>query len=168
MICENKWDYGMYVNHLSKLLHMHMQYNLADTGITGAQSRFIMYINANSQNGEMIPQRQIEDEFSIRRSSVASMLSVLEKKGYVVRCDDVRDARCKRVALTEAGKALADSINGNKDNMESILVKGMTEEEKKEFVRLMKIATNNVLKSFGDNMPFTLAELNPLNDMEGE
>jgi len=46
-------------------------------------------------------QKDIENKFSIRRSTVSGILQLMEKKGYVKREGVVYDARLKKLTLTE-------------------------------------------------------------------
>ena len=51
-------------------------------------------------------QKELETAFSIGRSSVTNILSLMEKKGYLVRQSVKRDARLKKLVLTPAGERL--------------------------------------------------------------
>lgn len=46
-------------------------------------------------------QKDIENKFSIRRSTVSGILQLMEKKGYVKREGVAYDARLKKLTLTE-------------------------------------------------------------------
>ena len=50
---------------------------------------------------EPVYQRDIEREFSITRSTVTNILQLMERKGYIERQSVPRDARLKRLVLTE-------------------------------------------------------------------
>ncbi len=51
-------------------------------GLTGIQSFFLKCIYDNAENGDVF-QKDLEKMFDIRRSSVSTMISCVEKKGYI-------------------------------------------------------------------------------------
>lgn len=69
--------------------------------LTHSQYAIISYVYDN--NNREVFQRDIEEEFGIRRSSVSAMLSNLEDKGYIVRSSVTQDARLKKITVTDKG-----------------------------------------------------------------
>ncbi len=88
-------------------------------------------------------QRDLQEAFSIRRSSVTGILQLMEKKGLVIRSSVENDARLKKITLTPEAIALHESVmNGIRKTEESIS-KGLTAEEKQTFLRICgKIRAN--------------------------
>lgn len=70
--------------------------------LTGIQAFFLKYLYDNSSNRDIF-QRDLEKIFDIRRSSVSTMISSLEKKGYIRRESIPADKRINKIVLTEAG-----------------------------------------------------------------
>lgn len=107
------------------------QYN-----ITSIQARIIGFIHRESDKRNIF-QRDIEEEFDIRRSSVTSVLQLMEKNGYIIRESVCEDARLKKLVLTEKGseiqKRVCDSIN----NFEEILRAELSEDEIDTFINLI-------------------------------
>ena len=68
-------------------------------GLTSIQSRIIRFLYLESQKRDVY-QKDIEEEFNIRRSSVTSVLQLLEKKGYIKRVSVKDDKRLKKIILT--------------------------------------------------------------------
>ena len=65
---------------------------------TNKNSWIISYLAENTDKD--IFQRDIEDKFSLRRSTVSTMLTLMEKKGYIERQSVDYDARLKKIVLT--------------------------------------------------------------------
>ena len=57
-----------------------------------------------------ISQRDIEQWFNIRRSSVTAMLQGMEQDGFITRCAVEKDARLKRLVATDKGRACHEQI----------------------------------------------------------
>ena len=112
---------GRYINHLSKTFRY-------------------------TTNAMMMKQRDLEDDFGVKRSSVASILGNLEKSGYIARSVCEEDARIKRITLTEKGLRTSKQMYDNICRLEQYLSNGMTPHEREEFIRLMKLAIENLEK----------------------
>ena len=61
-------------------------------------------VRAN-RNGRDVYQRDIEQWFNIRRSSVTALLQGMEQDGFITRCAVEKDARLKRLVATDKGRA---------------------------------------------------------------
>ncbi|MDR3593372.1 MarR family transcriptional regulator [Clostridium sp.] len=118
---------GKKINILAKRIHRRIDKEVAQYGITGVQGRILGFIYCNSQNRDIF-QKDIEEELDIRRSSVTSVLQLMEKNGYIKRISVSKDARLKKIILTEKGlevqrnvyefiigfeKSLRDELNEN-------------------------------------------------------
>lgn len=112
------------------------QYN-----ITSIQARIIGFIHRESDKRNIF-QRDIEEEFDIRRSSVTSVLQLMEKNGYIIRESVCEDARLKKLVLTEKGseiqKRVCDSIN----NFEKTLRAELRDDEMDIFTNLIHRLSN--------------------------
>lgn len=111
---------------------------------TGKNGWIIGFIAENSDKD--IFQRDIEEKFSIRRSTVSSMLQLMEKKGFVVRESVSYDARLKKLTLTPKAWEMQKKMLEGLDGMEKRLRSGLTEEEVEQFFRLIEKIRNNAEK----------------------
>ncbi len=67
--------------------------------LTGTQKLFLHYIWIHRH--EDVFQRDLEQEFSIRRATATGILQLMEKNGYIIRTTSERDARLKKITLTD-------------------------------------------------------------------
>ena len=72
---------------------------------TGVQGWIIGYLYEN--RGKEVFQRDIQAQFSIRRSTVTGILQLMEKNGLITRSSVERDARLKKLELTPPGHPAA-------------------------------------------------------------
>ena len=79
----------------------------------------------------------IEEEFNIRRSSVTSVLQLLEKKGYIKRVSVKDDKRLKKIILTGTGKLIQEKVHSLIQEGEQKLKDELTEEELKIFMDIL-------------------------------
>ncbi len=83
-------------NNISRLLDQ----LTAGYELTGKQGRILGYL-AHHQD-QAIYQRDLENLFGIRRSTVSSLIDHLEKNGFLTR-EEGQDGRMKRLVLTSKG-----------------------------------------------------------------
>ncbi|MDY4078873.1 MAG: MarR family transcriptional regulator [Clostridium sp.] len=108
----------------------------AEYGLTSIQSRMIRYLYLESEKRD-IYQKDIEEEFNIRRSSVTSVLQLLEKKGYIERISVKGDKRLKKIVLTGSGKLIQEKVHSLIQEGEQKLKDELTEEELKMFMDIL-------------------------------
>lgn len=85
---------------------------VAPEDLTGMQGRIIgcIYDKTNIE-GKDIYQRDIEEIFSIRRSTATVMLQTLEKKGYIIKTGVKHDARLKKITLTPKAVEMQEMLD---------------------------------------------------------
>lgn len=100
-----------------------------------AQYKFLKYLyNAPKDSVRVV---DLETYYSMTHPAVIDILKVLEKKGYTQRIVNPEDARSKIVVLTEKAYAEQKELEGLGDIMEEAVTKNLTDNEKKEMIRLL-------------------------------
>lgn len=97
--------------------------------LTGARGMVLGFIARRTSEGVPVYQRDIEQRFNIRRSSVTALLKAMEQNGYITRTSVERDARLKSLALTKKGQACHQSIRTCIDDFETALRKDIPPEQ---------------------------------------
>lgn len=146
---EREEHIGKYVNRLSKDIRYSINGYLLEKGytMTGEQCRILGYIKFCNDSGSCVYQKDIENDFGIKRSSVASILANMEKGGYIIREVDKSDARIKKVLLTDEGQKLQTEIGLTIGMIEEIITRNMSDKEKSELIRLTQLAISNIESS---------------------
>lgn len=117
--------------NLSCIWHRVIEKQMADLGMTSIQSRMIGYLYFQSRRQRKVFQGQLEEEFKIRKSSVTSVIQILEKKGLVRRTGVPGDARKKELVLTEQGIAVQETVIERLERLEELVNQVLTEEERR-------------------------------------
>lgn len=89
-------------------------------------------------------QRDLEKEFRISRATATNTLQVMEREGLIVRKAQDRDARLKRIQMTEEALRGHIRIEAHMEMMEKCITEGMTEEEGRQLSRLLGMAMKNL------------------------
>ena len=100
---------GKEITIFANRIHRSISKEAAQYGVTGVQSRIIGFIYHKSDKKDIF-QRDIEEELDIRRSSVTSVLQLMEKNGYIKRVSVSVDARLKKIILTEKGLEIQKNV----------------------------------------------------------
>lgn len=97
-----------------------------------------------SYNGKYICQKDMEDWYTVRRSTMSQALSLLEKKGYISRSVSAEDARRKLLTITEKGEAVQKQLMALVREEEKTFLAGVSEEEYACFWRVLDQVQKNV------------------------
>ena len=125
-----KQDYSEYVGHsvhrIARELRILHNENLEKKGITFSQFRVLRAL----WKEDGLTQKEIQERLDIKPSSVTGLIDLLVKKGLVSRRPDERDARLNRVFVTHEGEDLKRDSWEIHEQLEAILTRGFSKEEK--------------------------------------
>lgn len=99
-----------------------------DLGLTPMQKYVLHYILFCSHSRDVY-QKDVEREFGIRRPTASGILQIIEKKGFITRESEERDARLKRLVPTEKAEELKPKILDHIRGMNEKLIAGISEDE---------------------------------------
>jgi len=110
--------------------------------VTGNNGWIIGYL-ADHQ-GQDIYQRDIEDHFTITRSTTSKVLSLMEQKGLIQKQAVAQDARLKRIVLTPKAWAVREIMLEDGNQLEETLVRGFQAEEKSALLAYLRRMKENI------------------------
>ncbi len=114
--------------------------NLSKYNISVSQLRILAYL---SRKEGPVFQRELEEEFGIRRSSITELLQNMEKSGYLKRENSPQDGRIKTLFLTPEGQKLDRELKMYLHNLEKMMMEGIPPEEKQVFQKtILKMIEN--------------------------
>ncbi len=114
-------------------------------GVSGVQGRIIGYVRCESKNRDVF-QKDIEEHFELRGSSVTSTLQNLEKMDFIVRESIPTDQRLKRIVLTKKALDIHNQITKNIEQVEKEAFSSINKEEEQLLSDLLKRILNNIEK----------------------
>jgi DNA-binding MarR family transcriptional regulator len=143
---DGKYLIGHEVKILSNLISRRVGNSkvIAETGmLTGTHGYMIGHIYNNSSNGDIF-QRDLEEAFSIRRSTATGILQLMEKNGLIIREAVAYDARLKKLILTPKAVAIHEAVIEEFDRIEAELAEGLTQEELDIFFHVVNRMKRNI------------------------
>jgi len=109
---------------------------------TPTQMQIVEYILEHPN--ENIYQKDLEDILNLRRATVSGVLQTMEKNHLIERVIDTEDSRVKKIILNEDAKKLFESYEKRIEEIESVVIKDLTEEELLQFLSVIKKMQNNL------------------------
>lgn len=89
-------------------------------------------------------QRDIEKEFRISGATATNTLQVMEKNGLIVRKSQDKDARLKRIVMTEPARERHAKVEEHMRYLDRRMLQGITETEVSELYRLLGRLLDNL------------------------
>ncbi|MTI60295.1 MAG: MarR family transcriptional regulator [Firmicutes bacterium] len=138
-------EVGMEVHSLTKLIRRHLEKSINfqyAKSITGTNGWIIAYLAENCDKD--IFQKDLEEKFSVTRSTISKVVKLMEQKGLIERCSVPDDARLKKLVLTPRAIDLHYAIKEDIKNLEATLTRGFTQEEIDDFFSYIERMKSNL------------------------
>lgn len=113
------------------------------TPLTQLQGGILGYLYHHDA-AEPVYQKNIEEVFRISRATATNTLQVMEKNGLIVRKTQERDARLKRIFMTEEACREHMQMEKRMEELDAHMLAGMSEEETEQFLRMLDRVRDNL------------------------
>lgn len=133
---------GHLVMRLTRLMTRYAEARIQPLG-TGVAGYPVLHLL--SEKGELT-QKQLTEELKVEQSSVAQLLSRLERDGFIERRRDPEDGRASLIKLTRRAKSALPAIADIMDAGNDLAVAGMRKEEIATLIDLLKRMIDNFEK----------------------
>ena len=134
---------GRKINILSHKIKRRIGKVALEYGISSMQAKILGFIYNNSPNMDIF-QKTIEEEFDIRRSSVTSVLTLMEKNELIKRVSVSEDARLKKIILTDKGIEVKKIVYKEIIEIEKTISNILSDEELDIFINNLDTLIKNL------------------------
>ncbi len=121
-----------------------------DDGLTAMQKHVLKFILLETLHSDVY-QKDIEEEFQIRKSTVTGILQLMEKNGFINRESVQQDARLKRIVPTKKAEMLRPRIVEHIRRTEACLTEGISEEDVEVCKKVLCQMFQNLAKKNEEN-----------------
>lgn len=128
--------YGWFIKRIDNALEKEANSNLQALNLTIQQNRVLIQLVHEADR--TLSLKALEERFGAAQSTVAGLVSRLEKKGLVEALSDPADRRVKLVRLTEEGMRLCEISRQNVIASEDRLTALLTADEKEALLSCLK------------------------------
>ena len=132
-----------YLTYAAHQVQVEFEKRLKNYGCSRPQALTIGFIKKFNENNKTVNQKDIAEAYGIKGPSVTSLIKTMEKNGFITRVKNKNDARSYDVFLTEKGEEVFHQVKKAFFEYDGEFSKKLSDEDKKEFLRLMKIVTEN-------------------------
>lgn len=133
---ENKRLYDK-ICYLHRQIYRENIQLFAKFGVSPVQMHAMVFIRKKAVQNVKVMQKDVEKFINLRASSVSTLISNLERKGFITRNVAEGDARAKFIELTEKGNNICLKDKQLMEKSDKAIQSALTEEEQEEFERLL-------------------------------
>ena len=126
-----------HIIHLSRSIERLCDEASRAAGVTGSQARLLVFLSIVSGEQDIF-QKDIEEEFNVRPSSVTAQLQALERQGFIRRDSVSSDARLKKIVLTDKAREVRKKITGIHRGLLRRLQGPLSDEELQSFMQICR------------------------------
>lgn len=132
---------GPMLGRSAHLVRERLEARLSQYDVTPAQTHTLLYLH---HYGGKAHQCEIVKHLKVKPSTANGILDRMEEKELVSRSVSDSDARQKLVTLTEKGKTLQERLRQNFDEMERVMLAGLSPEEQTLFFACLEHVIQNL------------------------
>lgn len=127
--------------------------------VSGGNIDIIVFLDHHE--GEEIFPQDVERRFGVTRSTASRVLALMERKGLVARESVPRDARLKRIVLTDKSRAIAKALRSNAKQMENKLLARLSDTEIRQFMHTLDVMQTNLVSTgtIGDESRYSRLDI---------
>lgn len=114
--------------------------NLRPLGLSSAEGNILLHLLTQ---GQEMGQEQLVEQLDVSKPAISRTLNSLESKGYVTRQRDPADKRAYRVQLTDKALEIGPAVEQAYNQVYSLAMQGISEEEFNYFVDLFARMSEN-------------------------
>ena len=118
-----------------EIMSMAANAHLKKYDITCSQANILFYMLEKGKN--VVMQKEIEQEFGLRHSTIIGLLKRMEKNNFVRVEVNPEDHRCRQVILFDKAFELGSEMKEHRKYMDSLITGALNDEEEKELKKLL-------------------------------
>lgn len=131
-------------NNILRSARQMVNEELKPLNLSSSEGNILLHLLTQDQ---VLGQEEIVEQLDISKPAVSRALESLEAKGYIVREVDASDKRAKRVLLTTKAMEISGRIEIIYSEIFSIAVKGVSENEIEDFIKLFARVSESFSKA---------------------
>ncbi len=140
MECERELSFDRLLAVIGRLQATRADQAMDKIGLFRGQAFLLMILSHH----DGLTHTEIAQKMQISPAAVTKIIQRMEKLNYVQRCPDQNDERISRVFLQEEGKAVTQQIRHSFDEIDEIIIAGLSEKEQETLRSLLLHILDNL------------------------
>lgn len=142
---ENEYSIALMIKMIDTIFETETNKELSKLELTHSQLEMLIYIRTRTDRGIEVNQIDLEKYFNLKNPTVTGILNRLEDKGYIKRIASIKNARFKKIIVTEKAKEILNKGKEKAENLEEKLMNCLSDKEKQELRNMLdKIIKNTI------------------------
>lgn len=133
---EERKDCGMLLKMINDEMEKNANNVLRAQDLTFSQVGALLELDIAPEG--QLPLKELEKRLHVAQSTMAGIISRLERKALVEPFGDPEDRRIKLVRITQTGRERVQAASRHRSQAEEHLLSGLTETERSIFYTLLK------------------------------
>jgi MarR family transcriptional regulator for hemolysin len=133
-------DVWLHAHNMLRTARQMINKDLQPLNLSSAEGNILLHLLTQ---GREMRQEQVVEQLDISKPAVSRTLNSLEKKGYVTRRPDPDDKRAQWVQLTDKAIEVGPAIEQIYNQIYTLAMKGISQEEFDYFVKLFGRISEN-------------------------
>jgi MarR family transcriptional regulator, repressor for mepA len=121
-----------------------MDQRLLPYDITPQQARIVGFVCSRQREGTIVCQKDIEEAFELKGSSITSLLQGLQRKNFIARHPDPDDERRKIVTVLPKAEELMSDFEAVFQEIEERMMQGITPEQQQLLAQALEQIVQNL------------------------
>lgn len=134
---------GFKMKKIDQLFKLRMNHNLEQLDITLTQMHVLTFLFRYSD--EKITQKVLSEEFGVKHSTMSGILTRLKEKDLIDIRVDEENKKYRNIYLMPKAQRLNEQMNINRQETESLLVKGFSDKEIEQLCNYLDRLYHNLL-----------------------
>lgn len=109
---------------------------LSEYDLTASQYRILKFLYSQETKSSRVV--DIEKECAITHPTALGLLDNLEKKGFILKIVNPKDARSKLLSLTEKAQNMNDELEAAGNKIEDLMTENLSDEERTQLAQLLQ------------------------------
>ena len=144
-------DIGQKLRIVNNNIERYFHTSWEKAGIEATRMQCATLHHLRMHKDEDVFQKDLEAAFSVSAATATNILKVMEKDGLIRRVPMEKDARLKKLELTEKGVRFDNAAHENVVRLEEGMKKGFSDEELTIFRDYLERMTQNVVDLIEEN-----------------
>lgn len=142
---KKHYPIGLMIKKIHTAFETETNKELVKLNLTRSQVEILIFVRTQMMKNIEVNQIDIEKEFNLKNPTVTGILNRLEEKNYIKRIQSSKNARYKKIVITENVFTILEQASKHGRVMEEKLKKCLTKQEQEDLTNILDKIINYII-----------------------